>query len=649
MKGVLEHNCSNCPVLVKQSGVRVVALVGAPNVGKSTLFNTLTGLRQHTGNWPGKTSSSYAGLCSLNGQDVRIVDLPGVYTLRSTSLDESATERYLKEEEIDLAIVVMDPMRLGRSLNLLTQVMALRQGKPVMAVVNLMDEAEKHGVTIDFRGLSTELRVPILPLIAREKKGIPELKRTIGAILGGLLEADGVLFDFEPLDHKTDNLECLYRFSAELQGRYVLREETTQSSKVLWQQKLDGWLTSKWTGIPIMLVILAGVFWITIIGANYPSDFLHYGLIDVLYGKLSAVRFQNSFMSGLWSFLVDGLYLSTAWVVAVMLPPILIFFPLFTLLEDFGYLPRVAFNMDALFKKAGGNGKQALTMAMGYGCNAAGVIAARIIESPRERLLAIITNNFAICNGRWPLQILLATIFIGALFPSGIASFVAAGAILAIVSLGLFLTLLSGMMLSKTVLKGKSTFFVLELPPYRRPKIGSVIYRSMIDRTLFVLLRAILFALPAGAVTWLLVHITVSGDPIAGMVATFLNPFGAAMGLSGIILLAYVIAIPANELVIPAILMLTVLLNPELGIVPENGVLFEFTNQENLRGFLKNAGWTALTAVCLMVFSLSHNPCSTTLYTIYKETKSIRWTAVSALLPLFYGVILCIGLKFTFA
>jgi ferrous iron transport protein B len=390
-----------------------------------------------------------------------------------------------------------------------------------------------------------------------------------------------------------------------------------------------------------MLVLLMGVFWITIAGANVPSALLANLLLDTIHPTLKA--FSASLGVPWWidGLLLDGIYLSAGWVIAVMLPPMAIFFPLFTLLEDFGYLPRVAFNLDNLFRKTGAHGKQALTMSMGYGCNAAGIIATRIIDSPRERLIAIITNNFALCNGRWPTQILIASLFIGALAPPFLAGFVSASAVVAVALLGIALTFLTSWFLSRTMLKGEPSSFSLELPPYRPPRILQTLYTSLIDRTIIVLWRAVVFAAPAGLVIWLLANIHIAELSLAGHIMNWLNPFGFLIGLNGVILLAYIIAIPANEIVIPTVLMLTVLSSGVSGYGEGAGVLFELEDNIQYLSVFHAGGWSLLTAVNLMLFSLVHNPCSTTIYTIYKETGSAKWTAVSALLPVVMGITLC--------
>jgi len=399
---------------------------------------------------------------------------------------------------------------------------------------------------------------------------------------------------------------------------------------------IDHIVTSRIWGFPLMLLLFAFIFWLTITGANYPSAMLANILIGNFYVGLKSFAISLHIPWWLTGLLIDGIYLSTAWVISVMLPPMAIFFPLFTLLEDFGYLPRVAFNLDNIFRKCGAHGKQSLSMMMGFGCNAAGIIATRIIDSPRERLIAMITNNFALCNGRWPTQIIISTIFIGALVPAHLAGLISALAVLSIALLGVLLTFIVSWALSRTVLKGEVSTFSLELPPYRPPRILQTIYTSLIDRTLFVLWRAIVFAAPAGAIIWLISNLHIGGLTLAEQIINFLNPFGILLGLNGIILLAYVIAIPANEIVIPVVLMLTVLITGMTNLGEGAGVMFE-TGESNTFAMLQAGGWTLLTAVNLMPFSLLHNPCSTTLYTMYKESRSVKWTTVAAVLPLLMG------------
>jgi ferrous iron transport protein B len=434
-------------------------------------------------------------------------------------------------------------------------------------------------------------------------------------------------------------MESIYKEAAKISDRAVTHQG--ERGTLQWEQMLDRLLTGKWTGFPVMLAILSVVFWLTISGANVPSALIASFLIDTLHPLLKSGAASLGFPWWLAGLPIDGMYLAGAWVVSVMLPPMAIFFPLFTLLEDFGYLPRVAFNLDALFKKAGAHGKQALTMSMGYGCNAAGIVATRIIDSPRERLIAIITNNFALCNGRWPTQILIASLFIGALAPPALAGIVSAGAVVAVTLLGVVLTFLTSWALSRTVLQGQVSTFSLELPPYRPPRVLQALYTSLIDRTIYILWRAVVFAVPAGAAIWLLGNLTIGGTSAAEHLMDSLQPFGLLIGLNGVILLAYVVAIPANEIVIPTILMLTVLAGGVTGLGPGAGVLFEIEDGSTILGVLTDGGWTLLTAVNLMLFSLVHNPCSTTLYTIYKETGSWKWTVVSGLLPVVMGIIIC--------
>ena len=403
---------------------------------------------------------------------------------------------------------------------------------------------------------------------------------------------------------------------------------------------IDRLVTSRIWGFPLMLLLLTGVFWLTITGANYPSGLIFTLLIEIILPLLKGVSASIGIPWWIDGILLDGAYLATAWVVSVMLPPMAIFFPIFTLLEDFGYLPRVAFNLDYIFRKVGAHGKQSLSMTMGFGCNAAGVISTRIIDSPRERLIAIITNNFALCNGRWPTQILIATIFIGTLVPSYLAGLISAVAVVSIALLGVLLTFVVSWALSRTVLRGEVSTFNLELPPYRPPRILQTLFTSVIDRTLVVLWRAVVFALPAGIVLWISANLLINEVSIAEYLINFLNPFGLLLGLNGVILVAYIVAIPANEIVIPTILMLTVLVSGMIGIGEGSGVMFELESGMVTLDLLRMGGWTLLTAVNLMLFSLVHNPCSTTIYTIYKETGSVKWTTVASLLPILMGFVI---------
>lgn len=429
-------------------------------------------------------------------------------------------------------------------------------------------------------------------------------------------------------------MEATYTRAANLADRAVSRQG--EKPRFDLDRSIDRIVTSRVWGLPIMLLLFSMVLWLTIIGANYPSQWLSFILIDTIQPWLLNLANSLSFPWWLSGILVNGIYLATAWVISVMLPPMAIFFPLFTLFEDFGYLPRVAFNLDRLFKMSGAHGKQALSMTMGFGCNAAGVVSTRIIDSPRERLIAMLTNNFALCNGRWPTQILIATLFIGSLVPPYLAGLVSAAAVIGIAMLGVLLTFVVSWFLSRSILKGQVTTFSLELPPYRPPRIWQTIYTSLIDRTIIVLWRAITFAAPAGAVIWLVANVNIQGLTLAEWVINFLNPFGILIGLNGVILLAYIIAIPANEIVIPTILMLTVLVTGVEGLGSGAGVMVEAENAGTM-AILQAGGWTLLTAVNLMLFSLIHNPCSTTIYTIYKESGSWKWATLSAAIPLAMG------------
>ena len=717
----------------------LVALAGNPNVGKSTVFNALTGLRQHTGNWPGKTIVRAEGAFAHRGSRVKIVDLPGTYSLQAGSADEEVAREFILFGRPDVTVAVVDATRLERNLNLVLQILDITDR--VVVYVNLVDEARRHGIAVDAARLERELGVPVVAGSARSGVGIdplldaahgvatgrthttpfrlaqqaPGVEQAVGSLaevveeafpgvpssrwvaqrllnaddavaaavrsgeLGQLGEDDAVAEPVrrgEPIRRGEDHtgaappvppaaarkrlLDTAQRLRWDLPADFhdALMERTYGAAHDIAaraearglrkagfnvDRTLDRLLTNRWLGFPLMLAILAAVFWITIEGANVPSGLLAALLIDAAHPALKEAGAAVGLPWWLNGFLFDGVYLATAWVVAVMLPPMAIFFPIFTLLEDFGYLPRVAFNLDALFRKAGAHGKQALTMCMGFGCNAAGVVSTRVIDSPRERLIAIITNNFSLCNGRWPTQILIASIFIGALAPAHLAGLVSAAAVVAIAVLGIGAMFLASWFLSSTVLRGEATSFSLELPPYRPPRVLQTLYTSLIDRTLIVLWRAVVFAVPAGAVIWLSSNVTVGGASVAEHAVGWLDPFGLLIGLNGVILLAYVVAIPANEIVIPTVLMLTVLTagGAAAGTGTGAGVMFELDSVAATGELLRGGGWTLLTAVNLMLFSLLHNPCSTTIYTIYKETRSARWTTVASLLPVAMGLSVC--------
>ena len=684
-----------------------IALAGNPNTGKSTVFNALTGLRQHTGNWPGKTVTRAEGSFSFHDQRYRIIDLPGTYSLLSTSEDEEVARDFILFGKPDVTVIVVDASRLERNLSLALQILEITD-KAVLCL-NLMDEARRHHITIDTRTLSRDLGIPVVATSARTKEGIPDLLFAIEEVVSGkfqtkkqtyidlpkenaeaIAELKSALSELNPElpntrwlamrliegdesvqkgveegtfsaennpekqsrvlriadeyhkilgdSYRNDLVEAIYAQATTLINASVSTDFSARSFRV--DRAIDRIVTHKIWGFPIMFLLLAGVLWITIIGANYPSQWLSDLFVGWLYPLLKDGANALHFPWWLSGFLIDGVYLATTWVISVMLPPMAIFFPLFTLLEDFGYLPRVAFNLDKLFRTAGAHGKQALTMSMGFGCNAAGVVATRIINSPREKLIAIITNNFSLCNGRWPTQILIATLFIGALVPKQWSSTVSMLAVIGIAVLGIAFSFLTSWLLSKTLLKGESSFFVLELPPYRPPRFFQTLYTSLIDRTLIVLWRAIVFAAPAGAVIWLICNLQIAQQPIALWLIQGLDPIGVFIGLNGVILLAYIVAIPANEIVIPTVLMLTTMVLGQTAVGEGAGVLMEASTSQ-VGVLLHAGGWTLLTAVNLMLFSLLHNPCSTTIYTIYKETHSKKWTLIATLLPVLYGIVVC--------
>lgn len=677
---------------------KIIALGGNPNVGKSTVFNNLTGLNQHTGNWPGKTVTNAHGNYIHNNTNFILVDIPGTYSLMANSVEEEVARDFICFGDPDTTVIVVDATCLERNLNLVLQTLEIT--KKVIVCVNLLDEADRKGISIDLKGLSKKLGVPVVGTSAIKKKGLKELMDVVYDLSFDKTTPTPLKITYEPLIEKAiseveilvepllkDSLNIRWVSIKLIDGNetllsaidkylgFSLKDQTELINKVNsvreelntegidsnilrdkivshlvktsediskdvvsftkqnyneHDRKIDRILTSKKFGIPIMILLLCAVFWFTIAGANVPSDMLA-SLLFWVGDKLTDLFNFLGAPEWLHGLLVTGVYRTLAWVVSVMLPPMAIFFPIFTLLEDLGYLPRIAFNLDNYFKKACACGKQALTMCMGFGCNAAGVIGCRIIDSPRERLIAIVTNNFVPCNGRFPILIAVISMFFTGMFIGPLNSLISALILTGVILLGVFLTLIMSRILSKTLLKGVPSNFTLELPPYRKPQIGRIIIRSIFDRTLFVLGRAIVVAAPAGVVIWIMGNIHVGDLSILTHCANFLNPFAKVIGLDGYILMAFILGFPANEIVIPLMIMSYM----------SAGSMIELDSLEQLRALLVSNGWTSLTAVCVMLFSLMHWPCATTCLTIKKETQSFKWTIVSFLAPTITGIILC--------
>lgn len=669
----------------------MIALAGNPNTGKSTVFNYLTGLKQHTGNWPGKTVCTARGDFSHKDINYSLIDLPGTYSLFPLSQEEIVARDFICFGNPDAVIVVCDSTCIERNLNLLFQVMELTDN--VILCLNLLDEAKKKGIEINKSKLEEILGIPVVLTAARSGYGMDELKETLNTVVHGNYKFNNkpVYYDDEiesmvnsikdelyeiipsinprwlglrlidgdesiltSLNDYTENdiLDDLNTIKSKLPDIFDKSKIRSHLSKTTYDyaksisdqvvtitnskafdrdEKIDRIVSSKIFGIPLMLLLLCGVLWLTIQGANYPSEIISNVLFAVepkIYDLLNSMSFP------IWlnEMITYGMYRTLAWVVSVMLPPMAIFFPLFTLLEDLGYLPRVAFNLDHLFKKACCHGKQCLTMCMGFGCNAAGVIGCRIIDSPRERLIAILTNNFVPCNGRFPTLIAISTIFFSsAIGSSFLSSTITALSITVLIIIGVLTTLLVSYILSKTLLKGVPSTFTLELPPYRPPQIGRVIYTSIIDRTLFVLRRSIAVAIPAGIITWIFANIYIGDISLLTYVANFLDPLGKLIGLDGFILLAFILGFPANEIVVPILIMSYM----------ATGKMIEFDELSALGELLKNNGWTYLTALNMMLFSLLHWPCATTLLTIKKETSSLKWTALGFIIPTVIAFIVC--------
>lgn len=678
---------------------KTVAIAGNPNVGKSTVFNALTGLHQHTGNWPGKTVSCTKGTYYYENQRFNLVDIPGTYSLLANSLEEEIARDFICFNNPDVVLIVIDATCIERNLNLVFQILEITS--KVVVCVNLVDEAKNKKIEINKEELSSQLgNIPIIFTNARKKQGMNELMQKIKSMCNGDINISKISNNYSlKIDNSIRKVSLAIESefpklkinSRWLSLRLLENEENFKISlkkylpKVLknskikktissevkklksekintknfrdcivksiieksenvynlcvtlkdknydkFDRKIDKFLTSRLTGFPTMIIFLFLIFWITISGANYPSEIISKILFSA-EGKLFDILLSLKMPMIFCEAMIFGVYKTLAWVVSVMLPPMAIFFPLFTFLEDIGYLPRIAFNLDKIFKKCGSHGKQALTMCMGFGCNACAVVGCRIIDSPRERLISILTNNFVPCNGRFPLLISIISMFFVGGYLKKYGFLISSLILTFIIMFGFIITFLISKFLSKTILKGINSSFILELPPYRKPQVGKILLRSLLDRTVFVLARAVIVAAPAGLLIWIMANVSINNLSLLVYFSNFLNPFAKLIGLDGVILMAFILGFPANEIVFPIIIMSYMSL----------GSITDMQNLNDLYNLLVLHNWTFVTAICTMIFSLLHFPCATTYLTIKKETKSLKWALLSLLIPTITGIVIC--------